>query len=499
MSLERFGRHVRAARRGALSAALAAAACGTGTTALAPPLVARPAAPRSGPAAGEFMLLADVPGVAPRDLARIAPAGVGFIGRGRRLATATLGHVALVEPAQAADWMCVAPDGARTLLVDGDAVLEAPRFGAAPTRLGTLRDVFEPDGVIYERDGVVTTATCATPAEVARPELEAARFVTASRLVAVADDGDGALIGLDLAVAPAARAWQRIGPYARCAPIAQDRALFQCAREARAVVVRVDPDGVAREELDVVEDPARNELRDGIDVTSPEASTSGDGGVALLGSCDGARRDAACVRRPDGTWATRAAAPALIAAIVRFHPFAPDDGPRAAPPMLLPTPAGELFAVVTPRRDRDRRAIARVGAPGWGAVRGLPDGFFADVAATEPARWSTTATGFRAWPLVRGAGAAVEACAIDVDLRGQATSACAPGPVWASGLVGVRRLPDGGFVETSDAGRTWQPLAVPPGWDAAGAHVACVAVGCTFGIYLRLGWGARASSPHAGG
>ncbi|MBK7071286.1 MAG: hypothetical protein IPH44_03185 [Myxococcales bacterium] len=481
--------------RWALAGALTAAACAGQPTSLVAPATAPAPRPDEARAAGGFMLLTDVPGVAPGGMWPIALGGAGFIAAGGRLATVSVGRVALVEPAQAADWMCVAADGQRTLVVDREAVLQAPRFGAPLARLGELRDLVGGDTVIYEQDGVVQTATCAGepagPAEM-RPDLVAARAVTATSIVAPAADSDGELIGLDLGGAdPAARRWTRIGRYHGCAPIALRAALFECTRDGRAVVVRVDPDGEAREERAVVEDPARNDLRAGIDVVSPEVAMSGDGGVAGLGGCDGARRHAACVRQPDGTWATVAAPAALRDAMVRFHPFTPDYGPRGAPPMLLPSPAGELFAVFTPRRDRDQRVIARVGGRAAVAVRGLPDWFFADGAATDPASWTTSAGGLRAWPLARGTGAAVATCGIDIDLRGAATAACRPGPVWASGADGVQRRPDGSFVETTDAGRTWQPLTLPPGWDAAGARVECFALGCAFGIYLRLGWSPR--------
>jgi hypothetical protein len=87
--------------------------------------------------------------------------------------------------------------------------------------------------------------------------------------------------------------------------------------------------------------------------------------------------------------------------------------------------------------------------------------------------------------------------AMTIDPEGHARQRPMPArsmEIVAAGRFAVSRTEDDQLFETTDHGRSWRPVEPPPGGGAAGP-LACSAVGCSMGNFVRIGWGGATTTP----
>ncbi len=419
-----------------------------------------------------------------RGMYRLSDGRFGFVGQNGHLSVIDAEGVQVVDSTVNASWLCVAKDGRTTLFVDGERVKRSSRFGGPAEDLGEHVDTFGPYTLFYKSNGEHLDATCDNEPEGSdEPDLEMARLYTVHGHVAPSAHDGRLLVYQGGNQSPTA-----IPGLTRCWPMVPTHPIFRC-RDGSSdldVAVHIDVQGNPHLEHTFVEEDERNNLRDSINVITSDAMASADGAIAFLGSCEGDRDHAACVRSPDGNWKTVQASPDLTKAMVLYHALE-QKGP---PPLVIPTLEGSLLVFFALINSWDSRAVSTADVYAPLQLKDLPDWFLQSNDTWDKSAWSTSATSLRVWPVKRSLpGSQKELfCGVEMNIDGSVTSGCQPGNVWTVGRVGIWAKPDGAFAETVDAGRTWTSITLPLGWDAAGS-IDCIAIGCQFGLFFRYGWG----------
>jgi hypothetical protein len=371
---------------------------------------------------------------------------------------------------------------------DGSIVIETRNLTPRPGQKPRCLKAFSADGKNVPCGTKVGAPVTSTPWQAEAIQWEHARYFAPRRVAVPTHAGD--LVELTRTPVPADA--RRLSPadLGDCKPVLPTAPLFRCSTDdGTTVMARLDRDGAFREEL---RRGFSAERRDVFHVTV-------DGGVALGGTCDGALEQAACVRRPDGSFHTVRFSPELVAALTRTAPMT----------KLVPTREGELYvglgaleggltgrvSIKLFKADAGP-GVAVENVPTWmlGSLGGI--GELLLVGATAP--WELTdalslsysrADRIRLWPFARRhpAFGSSEICRIDLTLQGAFDVACEQGRLYHAGRVGLLQKRADELEETLDAGGSWTKVSVPSGLEIDALH--CNALGCRVGPYFRRGWG----------